>query len=347
MKGALFQRPPLISAVKRQLRVRTIYESKLIEHDEKRNMGIFWVSCEAGSYIRTLCVHLGLLLGVGGQMQELRRVRSGIQSETEGMVTMHDILDAQWLYDNHKDETYLRRVIRPLEALLTGHKRIIMKDSAVNAVCYGAKIMLPGILRYDDGIELGQEIVVCTTKGEAICIALAQMTTATMASCDHGVVAKIKRVIMERDTYPRKWGLGPKAAIKKDMVKKGLLDKYGKPNENTPSDWRSNYVDYNVKTETVAGAGDTSSVTVKAEPEEATTKSKKRKAPASSSDSDSAAEVKVKQEEKEEKKKKKKKAKKEAEAAAAADTTNGHDAGDDDKKEKKKKKKKKKDKYDE
>ena len=43
--------------------------------------GIFWVSCEAGTYIRTLCVHLGLLLGVGGQMQELRRVRSGILGE--------------------------------------------------------------------------------------------------------------------------------------------------------------------------------------------------------------------------------------------------------------------------
>lgn len=39
------------------------------------------MSCEAGTYIRTLFVHLGLLLGVGGQMQELRRVRSGIQSE--------------------------------------------------------------------------------------------------------------------------------------------------------------------------------------------------------------------------------------------------------------------------
>ena len=52
------------------------------------------------------------MLGCGGQMQELRRVRSGIQNEREGMVTMHDVMDAQWLYDNHKDETYLRRVIR-------------------------------------------------------------------------------------------------------------------------------------------------------------------------------------------------------------------------------------------
>lgn len=70
------------------------------------------------------------------------------------------------------------------------------------------------------------------------------MTTATMASCDHGVVAKIKRVIMERDLYPRKWGLGQRASQKKIMVAKGLLDKYGKPNENTPKEWLNSYVDY-------------------------------------------------------------------------------------------------------
>ena len=64
--------------MKRQLRVRTIYESKLYEFDKERNLVVFRVSCEAGTYIRTLCVHLGLLLGVGGHMQELRRSRSGI-----------------------------------------------------------------------------------------------------------------------------------------------------------------------------------------------------------------------------------------------------------------------------
>lgn len=103
LTGALFQRPPLISAVKRQLRIRTIHESKLLEFDEKRNLSVFWVSCEAGTYIRTLCVHLGLVLGVGGHMQELRRVRSGAMSENDDMVTMHDVMDAQWLYDNTRD----------------------------------------------------------------------------------------------------------------------------------------------------------------------------------------------------------------------------------------------------
>lgn len=103
LTGALFQRPPLISAVKRQLRIRTIHESKLFEFDEKRNLAVFWVSCEAGTYIRTLCVHLGLILGVGGHMQELRRVRSGAMSENDDMVTMHDVMDAQWMYDNTRD----------------------------------------------------------------------------------------------------------------------------------------------------------------------------------------------------------------------------------------------------
>jgi len=150
---------------------------------------------------------------------------------------MHDVLDAQWVYDNHKDESYLRRVIMPLEVLLTSYKRCVVKDSAVNAICYGAKLMIPGLLRYEQGIEVGEEVVLMTTKGEAIALGIAQMTTAVMATCDHGVVAKVKRVVMERDTYPRKWGLGPRATTKKKMINDGLLDKHGKPNEKTPAEW--------------------------------------------------------------------------------------------------------------
>lgn len=69
---------------------------------------------------------------------------------------MHDILDAKWRYDNFKDETYLRRVVLPLEVMLTNLKRIIIKDSSINAICYGAKLMIPGILRYDSGINIGE-----------------------------------------------------------------------------------------------------------------------------------------------------------------------------------------------
>ncbi len=107
----------------------------------------------------------------------------------------------------------------PLEILLRNHLRIVIKDSSINAICYGAKLMIPGILRFDDNINVGTEIVIISTKGEAIAIAIAQMTTAEIASCDHGTVAKTKRVIMDRETYPRKWKEGPRAKRKQLLIK--------------------------------------------------------------------------------------------------------------------------------
>ena len=202
---------------------------KLLQFQTDSDLAVFWISCEAGTYVRTLCVHLGLLLGVGAHMQELRRVRSGALTENETMVTMHDVLDAQWIYEHTGDESYLRRVVMPLEYLLISYPRIVVKDSSVNAICYGAKLMIPGVLKYADGIEQGSEVVIMTTKGEAVALGIAEMTTAIIGDCDHGVVAKIKRVIMDRETYPRRWGLGPKALEKKQLILAGVLDQYGRP----------------------------------------------------------------------------------------------------------------------
>jgi len=238
LTGACFQRPPLISAVKKELRVRTVYESKLIEYDDKRDMAIFWVSCEAGTYVRTLCVHLGYLLGCGAHMQELRRCRSGSLKEDSTMVTMHDVKDAQWHFEQYGKEDYLRRVIMPLEILLVGMPRVVVKDTSVNAVCYGAQLMLPGVLRYESNIEVGTECVLITTKGEAIALAIAQMTTSTIATCDHGIVARTKRVIMDRDVYDKKWKLGPFAKKKEDLKKEGKLDKFGRVVDTTPEAWK-------------------------------------------------------------------------------------------------------------
>ena len=292
LQGACFQRPPLISSVKRELRVRTIYDYKLIEFDKEKNMAIFWISCEAGTYVRTMCVHMGLLAKTGGHMQELRRVRSGILKEDESMVTMHDVLDAQYVYKQTKKEDYLRRVVRPLEILLTNYPRIVIKDSAVNAICYGAKLTVPGVLRFENNIENGKEIVIITTKGEAVAIAVAEMTSSVLASCDHGVVCKTKRVIMDRETYPRKWGLGPYALQKKKLIKEGKLDKYGKVNDKTPDDYKKIFGNDNKKD--------------KEEKKEEKKEKKKDKSSSSSSDSEKE-EKKPKKEKKETEEKNKKK----------------------------------------
>merc|ERR1712093_542687 len=115
--------------------------------------------------------------------------RSGVLDENKYMSTMHDVLDAQYMYETLRDEKYMRRTVMPLELILTSYPRIVVKDSAVNAVCFGAKLMIPGVLRFEKNIEVGNEIVMITTKGEAIATGIAQMTTSVISSVDHGCVA--------------------------------------------------------------------------------------------------------------------------------------------------------------
>ena len=98
--------------------------------------------------------------------------------------------------------------------------------------------MLPGVLRYESNIEVGTQVVIITTKGEAVAIAIAQMTTSTIATCDHGIVARTKRVIMDRDTYEKKWKLGPFAKKKAEFKEAGKLDKYGRVTDSTPEAWK-------------------------------------------------------------------------------------------------------------
>ena len=170
-----------------------------------------------------------------------------------------------------------------MEILLTNYPRIVIKDSAVNAICYGAKLTVPGVLRFEANIENGKEIVLITTKGEVVAIAIAEMTSSVLASCDHVIVCKTKRVIIDRETYPRKWGLGPYALKKKALIKEGKLDKYRKINENTPEEYKKIFG--NEKKE------------VKEEKEE-TKKEEKKKKEESSSSSDSDQKPKEKPKEK-------------------------------------------------
>lgn len=306
LKGSVFQKPPEKSNVSRELRIRTIYDTKLYDYDADRNLAVFWMSCEAGTYVRTLCIHLGYFLKVGAHMEELRRVRSGNLTENDNLFTMHDVLDAQYKYKHEKDESYLRKIIQPLEYLLTDKPRIVVKDSCVNAICFGAKLLVPGVLRYSSNIEVGKQVVLITTKGEAVAIAIAQMTASEIYSCDHGIVAKTKRVIMDKDVYPRRWGLGPRSKRKKYLKKMGLLDDKGKPNEKTPTDWVEYYVD-ETKNNILEKVEEPKQPAPTEKKEEAETDDEKEMKVEAEEDSDEESEKPKKKKKKKDKKKKKKK----------------------------------------
>lgn len=206
LTGALFQRPPLMCAVKRELRIRNVYGIEILEFDAEKRLGLFKVSCEAGTYVRTLCVHIGMLMGCGAVMKDLRRIRSGCTLEKDTF-TLHDLLDAMNIFNASRDEAVLRRVVQPLESLLVNYLRIMVKDSCVSAVCYGAKLSVTGVLRFDRGIDVGTEVVLISAKGEAVALATALVSSAELSILDHGFACKTKRVIMEKDLYPRSWGL--------------------------------------------------------------------------------------------------------------------------------------------
>jgi H/ACA ribonucleoprotein complex subunit 4 len=205
-QGPIYQRPPVRSSVKRQLRTRTIYYNDFIEMQE-RNV-LFKVGCEAGTYIRKLCYDIGEVLGCGAHMQELRRTRVGPFIEDESLVTLHDVsyLYNQW--QETKDESILRKFVSPMEKALKLLPKIHVRDSAVDALCHGAHLTAPGVLSLDAGIKIGDTVAVFTQKGEAVTMAKAFVSSEKMLKMDHGFVAKTQRVLMPRGIYPKKWRSG-------------------------------------------------------------------------------------------------------------------------------------------
>jgi H/ACA ribonucleoprotein complex subunit 4 len=203
----IFQRPPLRSSVKRQIRTRRVYYNEFIEQDG-RNV-LFRVGCEGGTYIRKLCFDIGEILGVGAHMQELRRSRAGPFSEkSKTCVTLHDVAYyfAEW--EKTKDSQVLKNFIQPMETALELLPKITVRDSAVDALCHGANLTAPGVLTVESGIEKESIVAILTLKGEAIALATAKLNAEEILNFNHGTVANLERVLMERGTYPRVWKTG-------------------------------------------------------------------------------------------------------------------------------------------
>jgi len=200
--GPIFQTPPVISAVKRSIRIRNIYYLDLLEIEGP--LVLFKVGCEAGTYIRKLCHDIGLALGCSAHMQQLIRTKTGPFTENTS-VTLQELKDAFILWKENGCEDELRRVVRPMEEGLSHLPQIIIRDSAVNALCHGAYLAVPGVLYFDPQIKSNQQICIFTLKGEAVAIATAKMDAETIINANSGVVACTERIIMDVDVYPKCW----------------------------------------------------------------------------------------------------------------------------------------------
>jgi H/ACA ribonucleoprotein complex subunit 4 len=200
-RGKIYQRPPQRSAVKRSTRIREIYELELLE--EHGRLLLLRVLCQAGTYIRKLIYDIGEILGVGATMIELRRSRVSNLYE-DSMVRMHELVDAYYSWKERKDER-LREMILPIEMILEPLKCVIIRDSAIDALCHGAQLAVPGILQVSSDLKRGDLVAVYTLKGEIVALAEALMSVNELVEAEKGIAFSINRIIMKANTYPKGW----------------------------------------------------------------------------------------------------------------------------------------------
>jgi H/ACA ribonucleoprotein complex subunit 4 len=200
--GEIYQKPPLRASVKREPRKRSIYG--LDVHEVDGRMILFTCSCQAGTYIRKLCSDIGEVLGCGAHMRELRRTRAGPFTEDDGLVTLHELSSAQSAFEAGNPDP-LQAIIKPMEIALSTMPRIEIRDSAVDAICHGAELAVPGIVKLDSSIDKNTSVAVFSLKGEAVALGRALMTTREILDQEKGIAAKTERVLMDRGTYPATW----------------------------------------------------------------------------------------------------------------------------------------------
>ena len=202
-RARIYQKPPQRSSVLKRTRERTIYELDVLERRER--LALVRVSCEAGTYVRKLIYDMGEVLGPGATMIELRRTRVGHFGEDDGLVTMHELAEACAVWRDGGDASRLMRIVRPVEEALAGIRAVVVRDSAVSALCHGAQLAIPGILRVSHGLDKGDLVGVYTQKGEAVALAEATMDEEGIVDNVKGHAFETRRIIMDPNVYPKGW----------------------------------------------------------------------------------------------------------------------------------------------
>ena len=207
-QGEIFQKPPQRSSVVRKTRIRKIYEMELLE--QKERLLLLRVLCEAGTYIRKLLYDIGEVLGPGATMIELRRSRVHQFDETQKLVTLHELSDAFSHWEEKKDDSKLLKFIQPIEHALSEVKSVVIRDSAVDALCHGAQLAIPGVLEISPILKKGELVAIYTQKGEIVALAEALMSDYEIKDSVKGQAFQTKRIIMAPNTYPKSWRTKPK-----------------------------------------------------------------------------------------------------------------------------------------
>lgn len=198
--GKIIQLPPVKSAVVRREREREIYYFDIIEF-EGRSV-LFRIGCQAGTYIRKICHDIGRSLKTGAHMAELIRTKAGPFTD-EDWVSFQDLEDAYAFWKDEENEKFLRYCIKPIECAIRHLPKVWVQDSAVDTICHGANLNVPGIVKFESGIDKEFIVAILSLKGELVAFGTAVMSSEQIMKEEKGLAVKASKVFMLPGTYPK------------------------------------------------------------------------------------------------------------------------------------------------
>ena len=199
--GPVYQTPPVRSAVRRERRVRTIHRLELVESDPPRV--ILDVVADSGTYIRTLAVDLGEALGVGGHLEELRRVATGPFTEAQSvpLTALADAVAAHLAGDPGR----LLGLLHPIEEVWREFPTIVLRDAAASAVAHGAGLASGGILAIPRPFSTGAHVALVDRSGALVATGVARHGSTEVGRVAHGWVVDGTRVFVDPARFPARW----------------------------------------------------------------------------------------------------------------------------------------------
>jgi len=225
-QGKIRQKPPVVSAVKRVERTREIYNIDIL--DIYGQYVLFRAEVEHGTYMRKLCHDIGLKLGTGAHMVELRRTKAGGFSENESinLTKLEDLIDLYKKFNSSEEkviknntdnsginstilrkkvEDELKKYIHPIEYGLRNIKKVYIKDSAVGMLSYGGDLAIPGVVKLEKGIKKGDIVALLTLKDELVSIGTALLDDVEVIDNSKGFFVKTTKTFLEPGIYPIPW----------------------------------------------------------------------------------------------------------------------------------------------
>ncbi|MCY3411411.1 MAG: RNA-guided pseudouridylation complex pseudouridine synthase subunit Cbf5 [Candidatus Heimdallarchaeota archaeon] len=195
--GEIYQVPPKESNVVKKLRKRTIYSIDLL--DKKSEDLLLKISCQAGTYIRTLCIDMGKSIGVVSFMKELRRIRTGPFDESS-LVSLHNIFDAWNDYLENKDERAIRKVIIPVENAVKHLPVVFIRENAVGYVCHGVDLKPPAVIAYSE-FNRGEMVAIKSPKKELVAIGIAKDHSSAIKENKTEAIIHPSKILLTTEDY--------------------------------------------------------------------------------------------------------------------------------------------------